>query len=481
MRSQFSHHTVKLQLAAVLAAALVLRVYRLLNISMWSDEYHTVRLVRLSLPELAAGRYAGELNPPLYYLLLHLTLDVAGESELAMRLFSLTFAIGALLLYFFLIREMFPHRSTQLAVAGTALMALHPLFIYYATEIRAYSALLFFTLLSLISYYRVQRGSARPVLWSLVLVLSLAACPYLHHFGVLSLLAVATFAGTHLWLRRHPRRQLFALSLVGLAALLYLPGAIHFLFRQANIYPAQSALVEPAQFLQLFTFSLHQPSYETGIFAIAALTTAVGFALLVRDAEERAAGVAIGLVLLLAVAVTLLAYGRGINIVPRYLLHLAPLLFILTVAPIGIGGTHWTGRLVRGLGLVTLVLYGAYAMDFTQHTDEETELVNWKSDWEQVATVIEHLGLTSQPLVLTAWDNSPLQYYVENPAIAFADFEKARAQHPQQAFLLVLSENSAPLTDRWHTVDLYSDPAESLQLLYIPSATGNPASEGAQR
>jgi predicted membrane-bound mannosyltransferase len=59
--------------------ALTLRLYRLEAQSLWYDEGVSVYLARMSLPQLTAWT-ADDIQPPLYYYLLHFSARPAANS-----------------------------------------------------------------------------------------------------------------------------------------------------------------------------------------------------------------------------------------------------------------------------------------------------------------------------------------------------------------------------------------------------------------
>lgn len=448
----------------VIVARVLLGVGRALTIVMWSDEYHSVRLMRLPLGQLATGQYAHELNPPLYYLLLHLTVGVVGETEVAMRLFSIVFGVASLVVYYLLVREMLPSRSPATAIAGLIVLAFHPLYLYYSTEIRGYVLLLFFTLLSFLSYFKVVRGNRRQAFWGLLLVLSLVAAPYTHHFGLLTFVSVLLFAGVHLLFKRAVRAQLMVLAAVALAAVLYLPGALTILYRQGQNYPVSGTLFSPIEFLQIFTFSIHQPAYEPVLAAVALLAFAAGLIRLILRPDSRVAGVALALILAGTVSATLLAYSLDINIVPRYIMHIAPLAFVPIAANVAAERSRWAGRLLCGLSLVTVALYGFYGLDFTLKSAEESALAGWKADWKKVSATVRNVRTEAEPVVMTAWDNTPLLFYLDGPVLSLAELREELAQSPRPSYLVVVSQNTRPFPLLDEATLLYENRLESVQI-----------------
>ena len=119
----------------VLAAAL--RLPTLGSQSLWLDEALTGRLARGSLGDLLHRVATEEANPPLFYLLEWVWTRVAGTSEVALRLPSALFGIALVPVAYAIGRRLGGQRA---AVALAALVAVHPLLVYYSQEARGYAA-----------------------------------------------------------------------------------------------------------------------------------------------------------------------------------------------------------------------------------------------------------------------------------------------------------------------------------------------------
>jgi len=125
--------------------ALVIR-WPLLFHPLWYDEAFTLWLAKLPFPQMIAATI-GDVHPPLYYVLAWLSVRVFPLSPWAIRFPALLFGLlslplfGAVLFYLDI-----PRQVKNLALG---LVAFSPFLIYYSSEARMYSALLFFVLLSL--------------------------------------------------------------------------------------------------------------------------------------------------------------------------------------------------------------------------------------------------------------------------------------------------------------------------------------------
>jgi len=97
-----------------------------------------------------------DTSPPLYYLLLQCWTLIFGTSDLALRLFSVSFSIASLPLIAALACRIAGRRA---AIASSVLFAFCPLVVYYSTEGRMYSLLIFLTLATaFVSLLLQERG-----------------------------------------------------------------------------------------------------------------------------------------------------------------------------------------------------------------------------------------------------------------------------------------------------------------------------------
>lgn len=128
-------------------AGLLLRTTLLLKWEpFWYDEAFSFMLARLPLDRLLQAT-AGDVHPPLYYLMLKGWLTVFGGRETAARALSLVLSLGALLLYASLIRRMVSRPQAAIAWCIALFM---PSLVYYSGEARMYALLECYVLAALV-------------------------------------------------------------------------------------------------------------------------------------------------------------------------------------------------------------------------------------------------------------------------------------------------------------------------------------------
>ncbi len=206
----------------IMLLAIILRTSNLGCQSVWNDEY--VCVAYLDAPtwsDFQAGYTQHDrYMPPVYHALLYAWAKSIGSDALSLRLLSELISVASLCLVYTLGIALLGKRW---AWAALALFAFSPQQIYHAQGIRCYSLLVFFALLSALSFLRMLRGGGMS--WWIVNA-TINSVLVWTHLG--SLLLVLTWGmGILLWLRRYRGRiavwlsihLLFITPLVGIALL----------------------------------------------------------------------------------------------------------------------------------------------------------------------------------------------------------------------------------------------------------------------
>ena len=126
-------------LLLIVLAGVALRVYHLDAQSFWYDEGNSARIAERSLQLIIAGA-AGDIHPPLYYIVLHYWRALFGETEFALRMLSVLCGVGLVIFTYLLARRLF---NPRVGLIAAALMACSPFAVYYSQEARMYVMLAF--------------------------------------------------------------------------------------------------------------------------------------------------------------------------------------------------------------------------------------------------------------------------------------------------------------------------------------------------
>lgn len=200
-----------------------LRVQKLSFQPLWGDEGWSFYFAMQSFPRLLALT-AIDIHPPLYYIFLKSWLWIAGPGPEAARMLSVFFGTALIPVVAILGWRLFERR---VGVVAAGLVALMPLAIYYAQEVRMYGLV---TLLGAMSVYFFCRLETTPPAhrrkWLLAYVITTTAALYTMYYAIF----IPLFQGLYLLLTRFRGKQkwknravLSSMSPFILVGLLYLP------------------------------------------------------------------------------------------------------------------------------------------------------------------------------------------------------------------------------------------------------------------
>jgi len=225
---------------AAIAAGLVLRFVT--RSPLWLDEALSVNIAKLPIHEIpAALRHDG--HPPLYYVLLHAWMSVFGTGDVAVRALSGLFAVATLPLAWIIGRR---RGGPRLGWLFTAVMAMSPFALRYATETRMYSLLMVGVLVLYLlvdDVVRLDRGG-----WLRLVALAVVSGLLLltHYWSMWLLGAVELVLAWRWWRhpddRRAPGRAFLAIAAGGV---MFLPWVPSFLYQAAHTGTPWAGRVRP--------------------------------------------------------------------------------------------------------------------------------------------------------------------------------------------------------------------------------------------
>lgn len=211
-----------------------LRLYRIDAQSLWYDEGYSIYIARMSLEE-AASHFPFEMQPPLYYLLLHAWIRLGGVTSFAVRCLSAICATVVVPAMYVLGRRTV---NAGAGLLGALFTALSPLYFWYAQETRMYALVLSLTVISAYLLVRVLEGGLAPShrrrLWVAFGLVTLGAM-YTHYFSLFLLPSMAMYF-LWCWWRGGREPGLFreGVAVATGVALVYLPW-VPMLLRQAAL------------------------------------------------------------------------------------------------------------------------------------------------------------------------------------------------------------------------------------------------------
>lgn len=209
-------------LLAILLLATALRFYRVGEMSLRADEATNLFLAAEEPAAMIQPLITSDPHPPLYFLILHYWMLIAGRSELAVRYPTVFVGVVIAALVYALGRLVF-RRRTNIALTGALLAAISPYLIWDAQDAYMYTFLTAIAICSSIAFLRALRPSASIIDWAAYVVVN-ALGLFFHYLAGLVLIAQGV-----LWLvwaarGRLARRAAAAWVIAQVAtALLFLP------------------------------------------------------------------------------------------------------------------------------------------------------------------------------------------------------------------------------------------------------------------
>jgi 4-amino-4-deoxy-L-arabinose transferase-like glycosyltransferase len=147
------HRSERYALCAIIAAAALLRFFRLAHQSLWVDEILSYKAFTSAAGIPYWKKFLYDVHGPLYSLIMHFWSAVS-DSDFWLRTPS---AIAGVLAVYAFYRWFVEIDRRDLALAGALFMALSPFHLYYSQEMRFYTLLSLFVVVALIAFERFLR------------------------------------------------------------------------------------------------------------------------------------------------------------------------------------------------------------------------------------------------------------------------------------------------------------------------------------
>jgi 4-amino-4-deoxy-L-arabinose transferase-like glycosyltransferase len=230
-------------IAAVLAFATILRLYKMTASAIWFDEAVAITFADYSWPEMF-DRLPDDILPPLYFVVLKVWQGVFGDSVIALRTLSIGFEVAAVWLSYVLVRSLRGGRTFALTAA--LFLAVNPFQIHYSREVRMYAMGVFLVLLT--SLLLARALIRRELRWWISYGLAVAASILTHYFLAFSVLAQGVVAATvAVRAALHGDRRMLAHGLVaaGVAGAVFLPWVPACLEQQRHLRSDTTWLADP--------------------------------------------------------------------------------------------------------------------------------------------------------------------------------------------------------------------------------------------
>ncbi len=343
---------VAVTVASVLVAGVVARF---LTVSpLWLDEALTVNIARLPLGDMfVALRHDGA--PPLYYLILHGWMDMAGTGDVAARALSGLLAVGALPLMWLAGRRLAGEADRRVAWAGVLLLASSPFAIRYGTEARMYSLVVVLVLAGFLALDTVLQRRSRRAAVVLGLVTGLLLLTHYWAFYLVGAVGVLLAAQ---WRRAEGARR--ALLAMAVGSLLFVPWLPSFVEQMRATGTPWGRAARPRVVFDIvlqFGAGLPDTALPLGLLLYALLALglfgrAVGSGIVTLDLRGRPPGrmlaAAVALTMVFAVVV---GQVTGSAYAVRYAAVVFPVVLLLAAMGSATLAGTWVGPAVVGLAV----------------------------------------------------------------------------------------------------------------------------------
>lgn len=338
-------------LVGIAGLAFGLRVSGLSFQSLWRDEVDAIRFASLPVADLAEMAVAPGQNGGLYFAVLRQWLGLAGQSEFALRFFSVFPSVLAVPVAFRLCRRLHPS-SALVCLTAAFLMATAPYLVWYGQEGKMYAAVVLVALLSVDSCIAaaIHGGALR---WLGFTMTTALAC-YIHVLAILlvpvHLVAVLLYGARGGSTSRRP--LLVSLLLVLTLCAPTLRWGLPMLFESGDTGYAFVPLTRMVGTLfGAFCLGVAQPvTLWTLVPALVLLTSAL--AIPSRALWTQAYGLLLGWLALPVICLFLITLSRPL-FAARYLIYVLPALIFLLARGLSVITTY--SRALSGIVLLGLL------------------------------------------------------------------------------------------------------------------------------
>ncbi len=383
-------------LAGIIGLAFLVRIWHINTESFWADEGWTMLLSKGPTLSDVVQTMAGDQHPPLYFVLMHYWIDLAGNSEFTTRFLSLMWSVVGVALLYRLGADCF---SPGAGAIGALMLALADNDTYLAQDARHYTEMAALATCSTLFYLRYLRRPTRTngILW----LLSSVALIYTHYLGAFILLVQLI----HLLIFARPKGRLGDMLIrwaaIGVA---WLPWAFVFV-NQSLVRYTRPILYQSTWADTPETFAIVRTDLLGTHFGLTAGLLLLGLVYVsyrtgIPRVRWRPVRTTLYMLLWLAVPVITIVVINPVYpiLTSRNFLLVTPVIWLL----VGHGIMN-LDRTARVFVLVVLVLVSLFTVS----------AYFVKPPWRQVALDILNYRATNEPVIMDVWtDDFALRYHI---------------------------------------------------------------------
>jgi len=344
----------------IILSGLILRFGHLNLRSFWCDEFLAISLSRLSLSEMLGWVIKNDAHPPLFYAIVHFLFNFT-QSELGLRIIPALFGTGAIVIFYLVLMQMRPDNY----LLPVLLFALSPAAVLWSQTVKSYSMLTFFSLLSALMFFNLQK--TRKIIYAAGWFLSTLIALYLHNYGAIILFAQVVVIFTR---RKESPPKFFypTLALILLAYLPYLTGPVfsQIAFVRGATHTVTSPFLRMVYTFYYFVFGETLSPLNLK-FVLPGTALFIIFFLSGLFAKKDVLQIFSSVVFITAVALIFLVRAT----IPQNLIHLQPFFFVIVSSGIAYITKRKIRIVVSCLLVMSLIpsLYYYYRGDSLQYQD----------------------------------------------------------------------------------------------------------------
>jgi uncharacterized membrane protein len=385
---------VEITLASLILIGAFLRIYNLAFNSLWLDETATYSYAQRSLSGIWELTTAGEFNPPLFYWIEHGMLAL-GNSEFILRVIPSIAGILTIPVFYLIGTEL---KDNLTGIIAALILTLSQFHIFYSQEARAYTLLLLFVSLSL--YFCIRAFNRNHTAdWILTGVFASLAM-WTHFYATI---VIAPMFLLMLWAYRDKEKILHPMKTIGIFIITTFPlliVTVGLFLKRTSTAPTYG--VKGLDLVQNTLFTIGNFNIWTEIYLV--ILMVLGFYMVYK--KERHYFYAF-LVFLLAGFLVSIVLSFSIPMLPRYLIVLLPIVFILIAY--GLSCTLRKNKFLVPAILIGLLVVGfltALPVYYTSYSKED-----WRGYSQSLYNATEP-GDTI--VVIPNYNRLPLDYYYNN-------------------------------------------------------------------
>jgi 4-amino-4-deoxy-L-arabinose transferase-like glycosyltransferase len=407
-------------LIAILLIATALRLYRIADIPLRADEATNLYIASNSPDQIIHTFTADDPHMPLYYLILHYWMSVAGQSEISARYPTVFVAIIAVALTFVVGKQLFP-RSPNIALIGAFFTAINPSLVWDSQEIYMYSLLTACAIASSVLFLRVIKPNSSRIEWIAYVCINILGL-FTHYLAVL---VIATEGA--LWILWGIQRALTRTTIIRwfiaqiITAIIFLPWLV--LSSSATSFQFdffRNATLPELLWRSVVSFSVGRMD---GTLMPRMIDPPIGSALtigflilfvigLAAKSSNNDAPARIALVTFIIVPIGLLiVYGilRFPLLDERYELFLIPAFMLIVARGTERLASFTYARWTPALAIVFVVASSGYSLNNYFHVPEYAKSPDWHAFMQQLVA-------NAQPgdVLIQNYPDPALPYYLDN-------------------------------------------------------------------